>query len=63
VITDDQTSWEERINALHYAVGSTAVIGFHELSQILSKAEDAAKQEDVTLLGQYADELHRTVYG
>jgi signal transduction histidine kinase/CheY-like chemotaxis protein/HPt (histidine-containing phosphotransfer) domain-containing protein len=63
VITDDQTSWEERINALHYAVGSTAVIGFHELSQILSKAEDAAKQEDVTLLGQYADELHRTIYG
>ena len=63
VIIDDQTSWEERINTLHYAVGSTAVIGFHELSQILSKAEDAAKQEDVTLLGQYADELHRTVYG
>ena len=63
VITDDQTSWEERINALHYAVGSTAVIGFHGLSQILSKAEDAAKQEDVTLLGQYADELLETLNG
>jgi PAS domain S-box-containing protein len=57
VLVDGTSSWEDRRDAAHYAVGSTGVVGFNQLSQTLVDAENAAKQSDQDALDKYTQEL------
>lgn len=61
VLMDSTTSWEERREAAHYAVGSTGVVGFNQLSSLLSDAEEAAKQSNQETMDVCVDELVKTL--
>ena len=50
VLSDKTSSWDDRSATAHYAVGSTGVVGFSKLSQILIEAEQAAKRSDQAAL-------------
>lgn len=57
VISDDATSWEVRRNAVHYAVGSTSVVGLTHLSRSLQKAETASLKCDQSALEESAQQI------
>ncbi len=59
VLMDPTTSWKERKDAAHYAVGSTGVVGFLQLSSMLSDAEEAAKQSNQELMDVCVEELKK----
>jgi CheY-like chemotaxis protein len=61
VLMDSTTSWKERKDAAHYAVGSTGVVGFLQLSSLLSDAEEAAKQSNQELMDVCVEELKKTL--
>lgn len=61
VLMDPRTSWKERKDAAHYAVGSTGVVGFLQLSSLLSDAEEAAKQSNQELMDVCVEELKKTL--
>jgi len=55
------TSWDERRDAAHYAVGSTGIVGFNQLSSVLSDAEEAAKQCDQEAMDELVSLLSQTL--
>ncbi|WP_375264526.1 ATP-binding protein [Planktotalea sp.] len=57
VLNDPSSSWEDRRNSAHYAVGSTGIVGFNQLSSVLSIAEEAAKQTDQATIDECVSEL------
>ena len=61
VMTDPSSSWGARVDKIHYAVGSTAVVGFNTLSQFLSQAEGAAKAQDQARLDACAEKIRNTI--
>lgn len=60
-LSDPNTSWEKRRDAAHYAVGSTGIVGFNQLSVQLSNAEQAAKDSDQATLDLCIIELKKTL--
>ena len=61
VMTDPASSWDARVDKIHYAVGSTAVVGFNSLSQFLAQAESAAKAKDQASLDACAEQIRNTI--
>jgi len=61
VLSDPTTSWDERRDAAHYAVGSTGIVGFNQLSSVLSDAEEAAKQCDQEAMDELVSLLSQTL--
>lgn len=57
MLSDKYSSWDDRSATAHYAVGSTGVVGFTKLSQILIEAEQAAKLSDQAALDVCVAEL------
>jgi CheY-like chemotaxis protein/two-component sensor histidine kinase len=53
-LLDKDIDLEEAANRIHSTVGSTAVVGFSQLSRLMAQAEDAARAgSDATLKGLY----------
>ena len=61
VMTDPACSWDARVDKIHYAAGSTAVVGFNSLSQFLAQAERAAKAKDQATLDVCAEQIRNTI--
>ncbi len=61
ILSDPTSTWTARLDAAHYAVGSTGIVGFIKLSQMLSEAEAAAKQQDQSALDNSIATLQETL--
>ena len=61
ILSDPTSTWTARFDAAHYAVGSTGIVGFIKLSQILSESEAAAKQQDQSALENSVATLQETL--
>jgi len=61
MLSDKYSSWDDRSATAHYAVGSTGVVGFTKLSQILIEAEQAAKLSDQAALDVCVAELIKSM--
>ncbi|MEN8892173.1 MAG: ATP-binding protein [Planktotalea arctica] len=61
ILSDPTSTWTARLDAAHYAVGSTGIVGFIKLSQMLSEAEAAAKQQDQSALDNSVATLQETL--
>ena len=61
MLSDKSSSWDDRSATAHYAVGSTGVVGFTKLSQILIEAEQAAKLSDQAALDVCVAELVKSM--
>ena len=46
IMNDPKMDWDDCVDKIHYAVGSTAVVGYQKLSSALAQAESAARERD-----------------
>ncbi|MCI5101159.1 PAS domain-containing hybrid sensor histidine kinase/response regulator [Phaeobacter italicus] len=54
---DTSMSWTAKRDAIHYAVGSTAIVGLDALSRTLVQAEAATKQHNASRLAKCAAQI------
>lgn len=57
VILHADTSWEIRHDAVHYAFGSTAIVGLMEISDLLDQAAIVILNRDAQGLAMLAEKL------
>ena len=57
-MNDPKMDWDDCVDKIHYAVGSTAVVGYQKLSSALAQAESAARERDQKKLDHLIEKIN-----